>query len=65
MHIRIVHVHFDDLHFTFTSRQLLDNREHSLARTTPWSPEVDKDRHIGLEDFGVERCIGDWVAIRG
>jgi hypothetical protein len=35
------------------------DRCNHLARTAPLGPEVDQDRALGLEHFGIEVCIGD------
>ena len=56
----LIHVHFveGDLAVVLL-RELIDDWHHRLARTAPWSPEVEEDRDLGAEDFRLEFCVGE------
>ncbi len=39
-------------------RDLVQDRRDHLARAAPLGPVVDQDRRAGLDDVGIERCVG-------
>jgi hypothetical protein len=54
----VVDVHLDDLQMTGAlAGQLLENRCHGAAGSAPWRPQVEQDRHAGLQ-FGVQGGVG-------
>lgn len=54
-----IHVHLADFGGTFEfGGNLVDHRADHFAGTTPFGPKVHEDGHGGIDDFGLEICVG-------
>lgn len=55
----VIDVDFANLNgFAFVFGDFVQNWTKHFARSTPFRPEVHKDRNAGLEDFGLEIVLG-------
>ncbi len=55
-----VHVEFGDLQFAVVgSSELVQRWGDGFAGAAPFSPEIDQDGLVGLQDVGFEGCVGD------
>jgi hypothetical protein len=55
----VVHIDFGDFCLSFDfSRELFENGTDHFARSAPFGPEIDKDREIGIDHFGLETIFG-------